>query len=225
MIVRADADLDAAARDGVRGFTAHCGQGCQLLTRHLVHNSVRRAYVEKVAALAQALTIGDPADPATHMGPLIRDAARARTEEFVAIAASEGARLVIGGKRPGHLPKGFFHEPTLFDDVRSGSRLAQEEVFGPIGAVIGFNSDEEAIEIANDSRFGLSGSLHSRDTGHAYEMALQIRTGGVSINGGPGTMLSGAPFGGIRRSGYGREFGVEGMNEFTYTKTVSFRGA
>jgi acyl-CoA reductase-like NAD-dependent aldehyde dehydrogenase len=225
LIVRADADLDAAARDGVRGFTAHCGQGCQLLTRHLVHNSVRQAYVEKVSALAQALTLGDPADPATHMGPLIREAARARTEEYVAIAMSEGARLVIGGKRPSHLPDGFFHEPTLFDDVRNDSRIAQEEVFGPIGSVIGFDTDDEAIAFANDSRFGLSGSVHSADVGKAYELAIRMRTGGVSINGGPGTMLSGAPFGGIRRSGYGREFGVEGMNEFTYTKTISLRAA
>ena len=159
------------------------------------------------------------------MGPLIRATQRARTEEFVAIALSEGARLVAGGKRPGRLERGFFHEPTLFDDVRNDSRLGQEEVFGPIGAVIGFDTDEEAIRLANDSRFGLSGGIHSADVGRAYEMALQIRTGGVSINRGPGTMLSAPPFGGIRRSGYGREFGVEGMNEFTYTKTISFRAA
>jgi acyl-CoA reductase-like NAD-dependent aldehyde dehydrogenase len=223
MIVRTDADLDAAVRDGVRSFTAHCGQGCQLLTRHLVHNSIRASYVEKVAAIARALTIGNPADPETQMGPLIRAAQRARTEDYVAIARAEGARLVTGGKRPGHLGKGFFHEPTLFDDVRNDYRIAQEEVFGPVGSVIGFDSDEEAIAIANDSRFGLSGSVYSADAGRAYEIALQLRTGGVSINGGAGTMLSAAPFGGIRRSGYGREFGVEGMNEFTYTKTISFR--
>ncbi|GAB7546901.1 aldehyde dehydrogenase family protein [Cupriavidus sp. 8B] len=225
MIVRADADLDAAAREGLRGFTAHSGQGCQLLTRHLVHNSVRKAYVEKVAAMARALTIGNPADPAVHMGPLIRAAQRSRTEEYVAIATAEGARLVTGGKRPKHLGKGFFHEPTLFDEVRSDFRIAQEEVFGPVGSVLGFDTDEEAIRIANDSRFGLSGSVYSADTGRAYELALQIRTGGVSINGGAGTMLSAAPFGGIRRSGYGREFGVQGMREFTYTKTISFKAA
>jgi acyl-CoA reductase-like NAD-dependent aldehyde dehydrogenase len=225
LIVRADADLEAAARDGLRGFTAHSGQGCQLLTRHVVHNAIRQAYVEKVAALAGALRIGNPADPDTQMGPLIREAARRRTEDYVSIAQSEGARLVTGGRRPAHLDKGFFHEPTLFDDVQNGSRLAQEEVFGPIGAVIGFDTDEDAIAIANHSRFGLSGSIHSADAGRAFEMARAVRTGGVSINGGAGTMLSAAPFGGIRRSGYGREFGIEGMNEFTYTKTISFRAA
>jgi aldehyde dehydrogenase (NAD+) len=223
LIVRYDADIDAAVQAGVRGFTAHCGQGCQLLTRHVVHNSIRKTYVEKVAATVRDLRIGNPADPATQMGPLIRAAQRTRTEEYVAIAIAEGARLVTGGKRPGHLGKGFFHEPTLFDDVQSDFRIAQEEVFGPIGSVIGFDTDEEAIRIANDSRYGLSGGIHSANVGRAYEMALQIRTGGLSVNSGPGTMLSAPPFGGIRRSGYGREFGVEGMNEFTYTKTISFR--
>lgn len=225
MIVRADADLDAAARAGLQGFTAHCGQGCQLLTRHIVHNSVRPAYVERVAAMARALRIGNPADPTVQMGPLIRGAQRARTEEYVAIASAEGARLVTGGERPRDLEKGFFYRPTLFDDVRADYRIAQEEVFGPVGAVIGFDTDDEGIAIANDSRFGLSGSVYSADAGRAYELALQIRTGGVSINGGAGAMLSAPPFGGIRRSGYGREFGMEGMREFTYTKTISFRAA
>ncbi len=225
MIVRADANLAAAAMDGLRGFTAHCGQGCQLLTRHLVHNSVRKAYVEQVAAMAGALKIGDPSDPTVQMGPLIRGAQRDRTEEYVKIATAEGARLVTGGRRPPGLARGFFHEPTLFDDVRNDFRIAQEEVFGPIGSVIGFDTDEEAIAIANDSRYGLSGSVHSADAGRAYAIALQLRTGGVAINSGPGTMLSAAPFGGIRRSGYGREFGLDGMNEFTYTKTISFRAA
>jgi acyl-CoA reductase-like NAD-dependent aldehyde dehydrogenase len=225
LIVRNDANLDLAARTGVRGFTAHAGQGCQLLTRHIVHNSIRKAYVEKVVEFARELTLGDPADAATHVGPLIREVARARTEEYVEIGRSQGARLVLGGKRPSHLLKGFFHEPTLFDDVDNTSRLAQEEVFGPIGAVIGFDDDDEAIALANDSRFGLTGCVHSADTGKAYDIAMRMRTGGVTINEGPGSMLVAAPFGGIRRSGYGREFGLEGMNEFTYTKTISFRAA
>ena len=225
MIVRADANLAAAAVDGLRSFTAHCGQGCHLLTRHLVHNSVRKAYVERVAAMARAVKVGDPTDPSVQMGPLIRATQRERTEDYVRIALAEGARLVAGGKRPAGLARGFFHEPTLFDDVRNDFRIAQEEVFGPIGSVIGFDTDDEAISLANDSRFGLSGSVHSADVGRAYEIALRLRTGGVGLNGGAGTRLSAAPFGGIRRSGYGREFGLEGMNEFTYMKTISFRAA
>ena len=137
--------------------------------------------------------------------------------------AGEGATLVAGGKRPDGFAKGFYYEPTLFDNVDNASRLAQEEVFGPIGAVIGFDSDEEAIAIANHSDFGLSGGIYAGDAGLAYQMALQLRTGGVSINGGAGTMQSAAPFGGIKRSGYGREYGVEGLNEFTYMKTISLR--
>jgi acyl-CoA reductase-like NAD-dependent aldehyde dehydrogenase len=153
---------------------------------------------------------------------LIREVARARTERYVDIAQSEGARLVCGGRRPDGFDKGFYYEPTVFDDVQNASRLAQEEVFGPIGAVIGFDTDEEAIALANHSEFGLSGGIYSADAGRAFEMALKIRTGGVSINGGAGTMQSDAPFGGIKRSGYGREYGEEGINEFTYQKTISF---
>ena len=168
--------------------------------------------------------IGNPIDPSVSCGPLIREVARKRTEDYVQIAQDQGARLVAGGKRPAGLDKGFYYEPTLFTDVDNASRLAQEEVFGPIGAVIGFETDEEAIAIANDSDFGLAGGIYSANVGHAYQMALQIRTGGVGINGGGGGMSSNAPFGGIKRSGYGREYGVDGLNEFTYIKSIGFHG-
>lgn len=114
--------------------------------------------------------------------------------------------------------------PTFFTDVDNSSRLAQEEVFGPIGAVIGFETDDEAIAIANDSDFGLAGGIYSANVGHVYQTALQIRAGGVGINGGGGGMSSNAPFGGIKRSGYGREYGVDGLNEFTYIKSIAFHG-
>jgi len=224
LIVRADADLQAAAMTGLGGFTVHAGQGCALLTRHLVHNSVRGAYVEMLAQMANGIRVGDPADPATGMGPLIREVARNRTETYVDLALSQGARLAAGGCRPDGLDRGYFYRPTLFDDVRNDHRIAQEEVFGPIGVVIGFDDDDEAIAIANDSDFGLSGGIYSSDVGRAYQMALQLRTGGVSINGGSGSMSSHAPFGGIKRSGYGREYGLEGLNEFTNIKTIAFHG-
>ena len=225
LIVRADADLQQAAISGMGGFITHGGQGCALTTRHLVHNSVRPQYVAMLKAMLGHVKIGNPADPTVSYGPLIREVARARTESYVEIARDEGATLVAGGKRPDGLDKGFYYEPTLFDNVDNTSRLAQEEVFGPIGAVIGFDNDEEAVALANDSDFGLSGGIYSADAGLAYKMALQLRTGGVSINGGAGTMQSAAPFGGIKRSGYGREYGVEGLNEFTYMKTISFHAA
>lgn len=225
LIVRADADLEKAAAMGLMGFVTHCGQGCALTTRHLVHNSVRPQFVEMLKGMLAHVKIGNPADPSVTYGPLIREVARKRTEDYVAIALDEGATLAAGGKRPAGLSTGFFFEPTLFDNVRNDSRLAQEEVFGPIGAVIGFDEDDEAVAMANASDFGLSGAIYSGDPGKAFEMALRIRTGGVSINGGAGTMQSDAPFGGIKRSGYGREYGEEGLNEFTYQKVISFHAA
>ncbi|WP_072383539.1 aldehyde dehydrogenase family protein [Novosphingobium sp. NDB2Meth1] len=225
LIVRADANLQEAAMAALGGFTIHCGQGCALTTRHLVHNSIRPQFVETLKAMIAHLKIGNPADPSVNYGPLIREVARERTERYVQIALDEGATLVAGGKRPGGLDNGFYFEPTLFDSVRNDSRLAQEEVFGPIGAVIGFDDDDEAIALANASDFGLSGAICSADAGKAYEMALRIRTGSVAINGGGGTMLSDAPFGGIKRSGYGREYGEDGLNEFTYQKVISFHAA
>lgn len=222
LVVRSDADLMKAAAAGVMGFTMHCGQGCALTTRHLVHNSVKADYIAAVRQIIGGMKIGNPADPSVAVGPLIREAARERSERYVEIARTEGASLVMGGQRPTHLDKGFFFEPTLFDDVDNSFRIAREEVFGPIAVVIGFDSDEEAVELANDSDFGLGGAIYSRNAGKAYEMALAIRAGGVSINGGSGTMSSHAPFGGIKRSGYGREYGIEGLNEFTYMKSISF---
>lgn len=225
LIIRHDADLDRAATTGMTGFTTHSGQGCALLTRHLVHNSVKKQYLETIKGKLDRVKVGNPRDQDTTMGPLIREVARQRTQSYVDIALSEGARLVHGGKRPEGLDRGYYYEPTLFADVENHHRIAQEEVFGPIGIVIGFDTDEEAIRLANQSAFGLSGGVFSRDVGKAYEIALKMRTGGVLINGGSGRMSSHAPFGGIKRSGYGREYGLEGLNEFTSLKTITFHGA
>ena len=222
LIVRADADIEAAAHAGVAGFTIHCGQGCALTTRMLVHSSVREQYVARVAELASSLKIGDPADPQVALGPLIRAQARERVARYVEIGRQQGARLVTGGAIPEGFDRGFFYRPTLFDQVDNRAAIAQDEIFGPVGVVIDFDTDEEAIELANASAFGLSGGIFSGDTGRAYEMAKQLRTGGVAINGGAGTMLSGAPFGGIKRSGYGRENGREGLLEFANAKSISF---
>jgi acyl-CoA reductase-like NAD-dependent aldehyde dehydrogenase len=224
LIVRADANLMEAAQAAIGGFITHCGQGCALTTRMLVHHSIKEQFVQVIAGMLAHVKVGNPADPSVSCGPLIREVARKRTEDYVQIAQDQGAKLVAGGKRPEGLDKGFYYEPTLFTDVDNSSRLAQEEVFGPIGAVIGFESDEEAIAIANDSDFGLAGGIYSANVGHAYEMALQLRTGGVGINGGGGGMSSNAPFGGIKRSGYGREYGVDGLNECTYIKSIGFHG-
>jgi len=222
LIVREDADLDKAVAAGVLNFTWHAGQGCNLTTRHIVHNSIRAQYVERVAMMARALKVGNPADPSVSMGPLIRETQRQRVEYYVDLALKEGADLVTGGRRPEGLDKGFFYEPTLFNNVDNKSRIAQEEVFGPVGVVIGYDTDDEAIALANDSQYGLGGGIFSQNVGRAFEMAKRLRTGEVYLNGGSGGMSSHAPFGGIKRSGYGREFGIEGLNEYTYLKSIVF---
>jgi aldehyde dehydrogenase (NAD+) len=221
LIVRADADVQQAAIGAVAGLTVNCGQGCALLTRFLVHNSIRKQFVELAKTIAGQWKIGDPADPTVLMGPLIRESQRGKVEHLIAQGREEGARLVFGGGRPAHLPKGFFTEITLFDDVENRMRIAQEEVFGPVGVTIGFDSDDEAIAIANDSRYGLNGGILSADAATAYEMSLKIRAGSVFINGGTGKM-SYAPIGGYKRSGIGREYGPDWLREFTQEKSIFY---
>jgi acyl-CoA reductase-like NAD-dependent aldehyde dehydrogenase len=225
LIVRGDADLGLAVGGGAQ-FLIHCGQGCALQTRHIVHNSVRAQYVQMLGGALQGVKVGNPADPTVSMGPLIRESQRARVEHFVADGARSGAKLITGGKRPAHLDKGFFYEPTLFDEVDNKSPIAQEEIFGPVAVVIGFDTDEEAVDLANDSKFGLSGSVYSANLGIAFDMACAIRTGMVGVNGlGPGAGGPVPPFGGFKRSGIGRENGEEGLNAFTELKSVTFRSA
>ena len=156
------------------------------------------------------------------MGPLIRESQRERVERYVDEARDEGGEVVTGGRRPADLERGFFYEPTIVTAVDNSAKVAQEEIFGPVAVVAGFDSDEEAVRIANDSPFGLSGAVFSKDSGTAFELALQLRTGQVSLNGGSGRMNSWAPFGGYKRSGIGREYGVAGVREFCQTKAIHF---
>ena len=156
-----------------------------------------------------------------HDGPLIRESQRAKVEHFIQTGRDEGARLVHGGGRPASLTQGFFTDITLFDEVDNAMTIAQEEIFGPVAAIIGFDTDEEAIRIANDSRYGLNGGIISADPAKAYEMARQIRAGSVAINGGTGKM-SYAPIGGYKRSGVGREYGPDWLREFTQEKSIFY---
>ncbi len=221
LIVRADADLKRVIPDALSSFTVQAGQGCALTTRHLVHNSIREQYVRTVGAIADSLVVGDPANANTQMGPLIREVQRQRVEDFVADGVRCGGRIAAGGRRPDGLERGYFYRPTLIDGVDNSWRIAQQEIFGPVAAVIGFDSDEEAVALANDSAYGLGGSIWSADAGKAFEMARQIRTGTISINGGA-DILPRLPFGGYKRSGIGREWGLEGLNEYCQIKSVSF---
>lgn len=225
LIVRHDADLNKVIPRAVGTLTALCGQGCSLLTRHIVHNSIKDKFIERLKGGLEKVVIGDPANQKVMMGPLIREKQRERVESYIQEGLKEGGTLVTGGRRPDGLGKGFFYQPTLFTDVDNSWKISQDEIFGPVGVVMGFDNDEEAIKIANESRYGLAAHIYSEDTGHAFEMAKHIRAGQVSLNGGYGVMTVHAPFGGFKRSGIGREFGEEGLNEFTELKAILFHGA
>jgi len=200
----------------------HAGQGCAMATRVLVPRDRHDAFVEKmVGFVQQAVTVGDPADPATMLGPVIRPERRDAIERHIAAGIAEGATLATGGKRPAHLERGWFLEPTIFCNVRNSQRIAQEEIFGPVVSVIPFADEDEAIRIANDSTYGLAGAIYARDTARAVELARRIRTGVVWINGAL-NMLEG-PFGGFKESGLGREGGRWGLEEFTEIQQVTWK--
>jgi aldehyde dehydrogenase (NAD+) len=221
-IVFAGSDLDKFAASAAYAFTIHCGQGCALPTRIMAERSVYDDVVERLTAALARITVGDPTDASTGMGPLIREAQRERVERYVATGTTEGARLAFGGGRPADLPHGFFVEPTLFADVDNSMTVAQEEIFGPVGVVIPFEGDEEAVRIANDSRYGLAAMIWHPKPTRAFELAKQLRVGTVTLNGGGGGPSPWAPFGGYKQSGIGREFGDYGMLEFTQLKGVSW---
>ena len=214
-------DLDRVIPSAaMMGFLTHCGQGCALTTRLVVHKSIHDRVVEKLCEFLPLMSIGDPANPANMIGPLIRESQRERVERYVQLGLDEGAELVYGGARPEGLDKGFFYMPTLFDNVDNKMTIAQEEIFGPVGAVISFSDTDEAIRIANDSRYGLAGAVWHPDPVDAYGIASKLRTGTVTINGGGGGMNAAAPFGGYKHSGVGRELSDHGLHEYLELKTV-----
>ncbi|MCA1844562.1 MAG: aldehyde dehydrogenase family protein [Actinobacteria bacterium] len=222
LIVRGDADVEAAATAGATDVSFHAGQGCALCTRHLVHVDVFHKYVELVADRFAKVRLGDPADSSTTMGPLIRRASVDRVAAAVEDAREAGATVVTGGQRPADRSVGFFYEPTLITGAGNDWPIAQEELFGPVGIVLPFETDDEAVRMANDSPYGLSGHIFSRDAGAAFELACRLRTGDVKLNGGPGAFSPDAPFGGYKRSGLGREFGDEGLDEYCQLKTIKY---
>ncbi|MGB2571244.1 aldehyde dehydrogenase family protein [Micromonospora citrea] len=217
-VILDDADLATAVKVGVGNAFLNSGQTCTAWTRMLVH---RARYEEALALAAQAAAgyrLGDPFDPATRLGPLVSAAQRERVREHVARGLADGGRLVAGGPDAPVPDRGFFVAPTVIADVDPDSALAQEEVFGPVLAVIPVDDDEHAVAVANNSRYGLAGAVWSADTDRALAVARRMRTGAVDINGAPFNPL--APFGGYKQSGLGRELGSYGLDEFLQTKAI-----
>ncbi len=221
-VVFADADLDRAVQIGVTtGLMSLSGQGCVLPTRMLVEDGVYDEVQRRVEAFVAAIRVGDPFDPATTMGPVIDAAACERILGTIDRARQEDAgQLVAGGHRlGGDLAAGYFIEPTVFGDVDNASSLAQEEVFGPVLSLIRFSDEAHAIEMANDTRYGLGGLVFTQDIDRAHRVAAGLEAGYVGINGFP-PMPPGAPFGGVKQSGFGREGGEAGIREFLHEKNI-----
>jgi acyl-CoA reductase-like NAD-dependent aldehyde dehydrogenase len=217
-IVRDDFPLEDAAQILGNTITMLSGQICAMLSRAIVTKDRHDELAEKIAAVMQGVKIGDPSDPETQLGPLAMKRQLERVEMYVEEGKKSGADLVTGGQRPAHMNKGYYMEPTLFANVDNKSRIAQEEIFGPVLCLIPAEDEEDAIRIANESDFGLNGSVLTGDAQAAYDIARKVRTGVVGQNGM--RMEFGQPFGGFKQSGIGREGGEEGIWPYLETKTI-----
>ncbi|HQR02723.1 MAG: aldehyde dehydrogenase family protein [Proteobacteria bacterium] len=213
-----DADFDQVL-PGAMVVCYHAGQGCSIPTRLLIPRSRYAESVEKLKVYFEHLPFGNPNDPGQIMGPLISRRQQQRVLDYIRRGVAEGARLVAGNVEPPPGP-GFYVRPTLFADVRNDMTIAREEIFGPVLCVIPFDDDEDAIRIANDSIYGLSGAVFSASTERAMNVARRIRTGTFNIN-GANYFAPDSPFGGYKQSGIGREMGIEGFEEYLQTKTVA----
>jgi aldehyde dehydrogenase (NAD+) len=215
---------DANFELGLPGAVTSCmhgGQGCAIPSRIMVPRARYDEAVDLVMSGYATWNYGDPTDANNLQGPQISKRQQERVLGYIEQGKAEGARLVTGGGVPAHLPKGFYVEPTLFADVDNAMTIAQEEIFGPVLIMIPFEDDEDAVRIANDSKYGLSGAISSGDLERAKSVARRIRTGTVGINGGVWYGAD-APFGGYKGSGIGRQCGIEGLEIFTETKTVGW---
>jgi acyl-CoA reductase-like NAD-dependent aldehyde dehydrogenase len=223
-IVFDDAPIDRAITAAVKAFTFNSGQQCSSGSRLLVQRTVHRRFVDALVAKVEALRIGDPAEPATEIGPLISAAQRNRVLGYVALGRQEG-KVLTGGEPPsdGALAQGHFVTPCVVDEVAAGARLAQEEVFGPLLSVIPFDDEEDAVSKANASSFGLAGGVWTGSLDRALRVVKRIRTGKMFVNGYNDVGIDDMPHGGYKASGIGREFGREGLREFQQTKTVQIR--
>jgi aldehyde dehydrogenase (NAD+) len=218
-IILPDAELKAAVIQGVHACYTNAGQNCQSPTRMLIPREQRDAAFEAAREAVETIRLGDPLDPATTMGPLVSQTQFDKVQDLIQSGVEEGATLVAGGTgRPAGLNRGYYVRPTVFGDVTPQMRIAREEVFGPVLSIMSYDSEDEAVENANDTPFGLAGFVQSMDHDHARRVANRIRAGRVYINGA--AFDRSLPFGGYKQSGNGREFGVFGFEEYLEVKAI-----
>lgn len=218
-----DANLVETLPAAAAGVCIHGGQGCSINTRLLLPRARYDEGVELVRTALENVPYGDPTDLTNMQGPQVSERQRDRVLGYIQKGIDEGAKLVLGGGRPAHLPRGYFVEPTLFIDVDPNSTIAQDEIFGPVVSVIAYEDDDDAVRIANLSRYGLAGSVTSASEERALSVGRRVRTGNVSVNGGLWAAPD-APYGGYKESGLGREYGVEGFEEFLELKMFGIGG-
>lgn len=220
-IVLPSADVDMALAAAARTIFLNCGQICTAGSRLLIHESMKDEFVEKLVALARRLKVGDPFDPATKLGPIVSEAQWRRVMGYIESGRAAGARALTGGERPSdpQLAKGWYVLPTVFGDVTPDMAIAREEIFGPVLAVMTFRTEEEAVELANSTDYGLAAAIWTRDLSRAHVLARRLQAGIIWIN---CTNVFGPwmPYGGYKVSGLGFESGIEGLKEFTRIKTV-----
>jgi aldehyde dehydrogenase (NAD+) len=217
-VVLDDADLGAVAESLRIGSFRNTGQVCSLKTRIVVPRQREAEFLAALTAVVATMPVGDPRDPVTQLGPLVSAAQRDRVEGYLDAGKAEGARVVVGGGRPSGFDTGYFVEPTVFAGVTPSMTIAQEEIFGPVVSVLTYDTDEEAVAIANDSVYGLNGSVFTSDPERGMAIAARMRTGTVELNGSPAGFY--APFGGFKSSGIGREAGLEGFDAYVETKSI-----
>jgi acyl-CoA reductase-like NAD-dependent aldehyde dehydrogenase len=220
-IVFADADLESCATSSVWAAFDNAGQDCCARTRILVERPIYYDFLSLYTKHVEAVRLGPPLEEGTEMGPLISERQRETVSSYVEIGREEGARVVTGGEVPAGLDRGWFFAPTVLADVDNRWRVAREEIFGPVTVVIPFDTEEDAIRVANESDYGLSGSLWTTNLGRAIRVAKAVRTGVMSVNSSRSVHVE-APFGGFKKSGIGRELGMYAMELYTETKNVYF---